>query len=325
MIGIDDVRAAASRLERVAHRTPVITSRTIDDLVGAQVFLKAENLQRIGAFKFRGAYNAIASLSPEERGRGVFTFSSGNHAQAVALSCRLLDTRAVILMPHDAPALKVAATRGYGAEVVTYDRYADSREELGGRLADERGMVLVRPYDDERVMAGQGTAALELVTDAGDLDVFLAPVGGGGLLAGCSTVMAALRPSAAVWGVEPAAREAGRRAYAEGTTVTLPIARTIADGQQTPSLGEHTLPVIRERTRGILAVTDDEIVAAMRLLFERCKLVVEPSGAAALAALLAGHVPDTRARRIGVILSGGNIGADRFGQLLGSTPDTPTA
>lgn len=315
MIDIDDVRAAATRLEGVAHRTPVLTSRTLDELTGARVFLKAENLQRIGAFKFRGAYNALSTLDPHERSRGVFTFSSGNHAQAVALSAQLLGVPATILMPEDAPALKLAATRGYGAEVITYDRYTEDRAALGQALADERGVTLIPPYDHEAVMAGQGTAALELVEEVGELDVLATPVGGGGLLSGTATVADALLDDAEVWGVEPEVRRVGRDSYASGETETHPIPRTIADGQQTPNIGRLPLDVIRARTRGLVGVTDEAIVDTMRLLFERLKIVVEPSGATALAAVLSGQL-DVRDRRVGLVLSGGNVGASRFAELI---------
>jgi threonine dehydratase len=314
VIGLTDVEAAADRIRPFAHRTPVVTSRTLDAATGGSVHLKAENLQRMGAFKFRGATNAVAALTPDERARGLLAFSSGNHAQAVALAARLHDTHATIVMPLDAPASKVAATRGYGAEVVTYDRYTEDRAAIAARLADETGAVLIPPYDHEHVMAGQGTTTLELVEDVADLDLLLVPVGGGGLIAGCATVAAA--HGVEVIGVEPEARTAGRDAIAAGRVVTNPIARTIADGQQTPSIGELTTPVILERVSGIVGIADDRIVDTMRWAFERLKLVLEPSGASALAALRAGTV-DTHDRRVAVVLSGGNVSADRFRELLG--------
>ena len=302
----------------MAHRTPVLTSHALDELVGSQVVLKAETFQRGGAFKFRGAYNAVASLPDDVRARGVCTVSSGNHAQAVTLAAALHGTRAVILMPEDAPALKRAATEGYGAEVITFDRYRDDREALGSELAADRGMALVHPFDDPRVMAGQGTVALELLEQAGvpGLDAVLVPVGGGGLISGCATVIAALAPGTRVIGVEPEASDDVARSLAAGHRVSVEVGRTIADGQQTPTPGELTWPVIERLVDSVLTVSDPEIVDAMRLLFERLKLVVEPSGASALAALLAGRV-DVAGGRVGVILSGGNIGAAAFASLLG--------
>src|SRR5436190_15151389 len=267
MISLDDVRAAARRIEGVAHRTPVLTSRALDEAVGASVFLKAENLQRIGAFKFRGAYNAVASLNDEERARGVATVSSGNHAQAVALAARLTGARAVILMPDDAPAGKVAATEGHGAEVIRFDRYAQDREDLLAALVAERGLVPVHPYDDERVMAGQGTVALELIEDAGPVDVLLVCLGGGGLLSGCATALKALSPDTRVIGVEPEAGDDFVRSLAAGERVRIDVPRTIADGQQLPIPGELTFPVIKDLVHEVVTVTDDEIVQAMRLLF----------------------------------------------------------
>ena len=308
MIDRSDVEAAAARLDGVAHRTPVFTSRTLDALAGGRVFLKAENLQRGGAFKFRGAYNPIAQLPP---GTGVAAFSSGNHAQAVALASSLLDATAVILMPEDAAPLKLAATRAYGAEVVTYDRYTQDREALGRELAEERGLALVPPFDHPHVMAGQGTAALELLEDVPDLDALVTPVGGGGLLSG--TAVAA--DGRKVWGVEPEAGDDVRRSLEEGRRVAIDVPRTIADGLQTTAVGEAPFPVIRDRVAGIVTVSDDELVDAMRFLFERLKLVVEPSGAAGVAALLAGKIEGDR---IGVVLSGGNVGAERFAELLAS-------
>jgi threonine dehydratase len=301
-----DVEAAAARLDGVAHRTPVFTSRMLDERAGGRVFLKAENLQRGGAFKFRGAYNTIAQLPP---GTGVAAFSSGNHAQAVALAASLLGVTAVILMPEDAPPTKLAATRGYGAEVVTYDRYTQDREALGRELAEERGLALVPPFDHPHVMAGQGTAALELLEDAPDLDALVTPVGGGGLLSG--TAVAA--DGRKVWGVEPEAGDDVRRSLQEGRRVAIDVPRTIADGLQTTAVGEAPFAVIRDRVAAIVTVSDDELVDAMRFLFERMKLVVEPSGAAGVAALLAGKIEGDR---VGVVLSGGNVGAERFAELL---------
>lgn len=320
MLTLDDVVAAAGRLEGVANRTPVVTSRTLDARTQARVFLKAESFQRAGAFKFRGAYNKIAALTAEERAQGVATFSSGNHAQAVALAARLLDTTATILMPHDTPAAKLDATRGYGADVVTYDRYGQDREALGRALADDRGLVLVPPYEDPLVMAGQGTTALELLADVGELDALLVPVGGGGLIAGCATVAKALRPETRVIGVEPATGDDTRRSLAARKRVRIPVPRTIADGQQADVPGELTFAVNRRLVDDVLLVDDDEILAAMAFLFDRCKLVTEPSGASALAALLAGSAGSAglAGQRIGVVISGGNVGLARFCALVGS-------
>ena len=307
MITADDVRAAARLLEGVAHRTPVVTSRTL----GEHVVLKPECLQRGGAFKFRGAYNKIASLPA---GTPVLAFSSGNHAQAVALASKLLGSPATILMPTDAPRSKVEATRGYGAEIVTYDRYTEDREAIGDELARERGLELVRPYDDELVMAGQGTAALELLEDAGVVDTLVTPVGGGGLIAGCATIARELGVRRVV-GVEPEAGDDWRRSFAAGEPVRIEVPRTIADGLQTTSPGRLTWEVGSRLVDEVVTVTDEQIVEAMRFTFERLKLVVEPSGAVGIAAVREGLV---RGSRIGVIVSGGNVGAERFAQLLGS-------
>jgi threo-3-hydroxy-L-aspartate ammonia-lyase len=318
VIGLDDVQAAARRLDGIAHRTPVLSSRTLDARVGARVLIKAECLQRTGSFKFRGAYNKISSLSEDERGRGVAAFSSGNHAQAVALAARLLGTHATIVMPEDAPTLKLDATRGYGAEVVTYDRYSEDREAIGTRLAEERGLALVRPFDDSLVIAGQGTAALELLEEAGGLDLLVAPVGGGGLIAGCATVAKGRLPEAQVIGVEPEDGDDTQRSLAAGHPVEVPVGRSIADSLQVPKPGDLTFSINKELLEAVVTVSDQELLDTMRFLFERMKLVTEPGGAAAVAALLAGkldHEPNTT---IGLIVSGGNIGAARFAQLLGT-------
>jgi threonine dehydratase len=311
MISLDDVQAAARRIDGAAHRTPVLTSRALDERTGATVFLKAENLQRVGAFKFRGAYNAVASLSDEERARGVATVSSGNHAQALALAARLHGAPAVILMPDDAPPGKLAATAGHGAEIIRFDRYGQDREQLLAELVAERGLVPIHPYDDERVMAGQGTVALELIEEAGPLDVLLVPVGGGGLISGCATVAKA--NDMRVVGVEPEAGDDVKRSLEAGERVKIEVPRTIADGQQLPTPGERPFEVIRERVDEVVLASDAEIVDAMRFLFERLKTVAEPSGACALAALLAGRVAGAR---IGVVISGGNVSAERFAQLI---------
>jgi len=317
VITLDDVQAAAGRLSGVAHRTPVITSRLLDEAAGAgRVLLKAENLQRAGAFKFRGAYNAVASLAPRERARGVATVSSGNHAQALSLAARLHEVPAVILMPDDAPAGKVAATAGYGAEIVRFDRYGQDREALLAALVQERGLVPIHPYDNLHVMAGQGTTALELLEDAGQLDLLLVCVGGGGLLAGCATAVDGLAPDTRVIGVEPEAGDDTKRSFTAGERVRIDVPRTIADGQQLPIPGELTFPVNQRLVDEIVTVSDAEIVDAMRLLFERAKTVTEPSGACAFAALLAGKV-EAAGLRVGVTLSGGNVTAARFAELMG--------
>ncbi len=316
MIELADVEAAARRLDGVAHRTPVFTSRTLDGLAGGSVHVKAECFQRGGAFKFRGAFNKISSLTEAVRTRGVLAYSSGNHAQAVAIAAALLGTRATILMPEDAPAAKREATRGYGAEIVTYDRWTENREEIGVRLAGERDLELVRPYDDPLVMAGQGTVALELLDAAPDLDVLIAPVGGGGLIAGCSTVAKSLVPGIRVVGVEPEAGDDTARSLATGERVQVGVPRTIADGLQASEPGELTFAVNRKRVDEVVLVSDAEIVDAMTILCARMKLVVEPSGAVGIAALLAGRV---RGERVGVVISGGNVGAARFAELVGIT------
>jgi threo-3-hydroxy-L-aspartate ammonia-lyase len=312
-----DVRAAAERLRGVAHRTPVVTSATLDERTGAHVFLKAENLQRIGAFKFRGAYNTIAQLDDERKRRGVVAFSSGNHAQGVALAAKLLGVPAVIVMPSDAPAAKLAATRGYGAEVIEYDRATMNRAEIAASVATERGATLVPPYDDPAIIAGQGTVALELTEDAGRLDVLLVPLGGGGLLAGTCLAATALSPGVRVYGVEPQAGDDWVRSWREDRIVSIPVPKTIADGQQTQAPGELTWPIVRALAAGVVTVSDDEIRAAMRFAFERLKLVVEPSGASALAALLFEKI-DARGARAGVVISGGNVDAATFAGCLRS-------
>ncbi|MGP2438611.1 threo-3-hydroxy-L-aspartate ammonia-lyase [Streptomyces sp. JW3] len=314
-VTFDDVRDAAARLAGVAHRTPVLTSRTLNARIGAEVFVKCENFQRVGAFKFRGAYNAAARLSPEQRAKGIAAYSSGNHAQATALAARELGTTAVILMPEDAPRAKRAATAGYGARIVTYDRYTEDRTALGEALARDRGMALIPPYDHPHVIAGQGTAALELFEDTGPLDALVVPVGGGGLIAGSAVTAKALHPAVRVIGVEPEAGDDTKRSLAAGRRVTVPVPHTIADGQALPTPGEITFAVNRRLVDAIALVTDEEIVQALRFAFERLKIVLEPSGATALAALLAGRV-EKPPRRIGVIASGGNVDAARFGALL---------
>jgi threonine dehydratase len=319
VLTIADVRSAVEQIRGVAHRTPVVTSRTIDGLAGAAVFLKCENLQRVGAFKFRGAYNAISRLTPAQLSRGVATYSSGNHAQAVALACRLVGTTALVVMPEDTPASKRAATEGYGAEVVTYDRYTADRVALGNRLATERGLTIVPPYEDAHVIAGQGTVALELLDKIAQLDAIIVPVGGGGLLAGCSIAAKALHPGIRVVGVEPEDADDTKRSLAAGHRVSIPVSRTIADGQAADIPGEMTFAINQRLVDDIVLVSDDEIRATMVLLFERLKLVVEPSGASALAALLSGRITPAPAR-VGVVISGGNISASRFAELVAPAP-----
>jgi len=314
-ITFEDVVAAHDRLRGVAHRTPVLTSRTANERSGAQLFFKCENLQRMGAFKFRGAYNAIAQFTPEQKAAGVITFSSGNHAQAIALSANLLGVKSVIVMPYDAPAVKVEATRGYGGEIVFYDRYTEDREALGQRLAAERGLTLIPPYDHAHVMAGQGTAAKELFEEAGELDLLLTPLGGGGLLSGCATAAHALAPACAVIGVEPEAGNDGQRSLQTGKIVHIDTPKTLADGAQTQHLGNLTFEVIRERVSEIVTVSDAELVDTMKFFASRMKIVVEPTGCLAAAAVLHGKV-DVRGKRVGVLISGGNVDLLRFAELV---------
>ncbi|MFD5126696.1 pyridoxal-phosphate dependent enzyme [Streptomyces olindensis] len=315
-VTLDDVRDAAARIEGVAHRTPVLRSRTLDALAGAEIHLKCENFQRAGAFKIRGAYNAASRLTPEQLSRGIAAYSSGNHAQAVALAARELGTTAVIVMPEDAPPSKRTATADYGAEIVTYDRYTGDRVALAEALAAERGLTVIPPYEHPHVIAGQGTSALELVEEVGELDALLAPVGGGGLIAGSGTAVKGLHPSTRVIGVEPEAGDDTRRSLRAGRRVSIPVPHTIADGQALHTPGELTFSLNRRLLDDVVLVSDDEIRGAMRFAFERLKIVLEPSGATPLAALLtgrAGRLPG----RVGVILSGGNIDADRFTALCG--------
>jgi threo-3-hydroxy-L-aspartate ammonia-lyase len=319
-IELADVRDAAERLEGVAHRTPVMTSRTLDEAAGASVFLKCENLQRVGAFKFRGAYNAISRLTPEQLGRGIAAFSSGNHAQAVALAARMTGSTAVILMPADSPPGKTEAVRDYGAEIITFDRYTEDRDSLLASLAAERGLTPIPPYEHRDVITGQGTAALELIEEVSGLDVVVAPVGGGGLLAGTATVAKALGGIAVV-GVEPEAGDDTRRSLAAGERVRVPVPRTIADGQAVSIPGEMTFAINRRLVDDIVLVSDDELRDALRFAFDRLKTVLEPSGASGLAALLTKRVPlPAEGARVGVILSGGNVGWQRFADLMSAPP-----
>jgi threonine dehydratase len=315
---LDDVHAAARRLLGRITRTPVITSSSWDEASGYRVFFKCENLQRAGSFKIRGALNRLLSLAPEERRRGVVAFSSGNHAQGVALAARMVGTSAIICMPKDAPILKVQATRGYGAEIVFYDRQTDDREAIAHRLAEESGRILVPPFDDYAIMAGQGTAALELLQDVPSLDVLVGPVGGGGLMAGCSTVARALFPGMAVIGVESETANDTYLSLQKGERVTIPPPPTIADGIRITTPGRLTFPVLREHLTDIALVSDDEIRAAVRFLVLRARVVVEPTGAVGAAAVMAGRISVERGARVGVILSGGNIDPHRLVEILGA-------
>jgi threonine dehydratase len=306
MVSYEDVLAAAERLRGVAHRTPVATSRTLDERLSARLFLKCENLQRAGAFKFRGAYNAIAKLTPEERARGILSYSSGNHAQAVALASRLLGAAATIVMPENAPGAKRQASEGYGARIVSYDPSVAKREEIAEGLRRAGDPVLVPPYDHADVIAGQGTAAAELIEDAGELDVLLVPCGGGGLLSGSAIAARRLCPRCRVVGVEPETADDATRSFRTGVLHTVSNPPTIADGARTPSLGGLTFPLVRENVDEMVTVSDDDLVRTMRFVWERLKLVVEPTGVLGLAAAFCGKL-DPAGRRVGVILSGGNV------------------
>jgi threonine dehydratase len=317
MITVEDVRAAASRLADQVHRTPVMINRSFNEACGFSVFSKCENLQRAGSFKIRGALNKLLTLTAEERRRGVVAFSSGNHAQGVALAARIVGTTAVIVMPTDAPALKVAATRGYGAEVVFYDRQTEDREARARELVEKTGRVLVPPYDDPAIMAGQGTAAIELFKEVPSLDAFLTPVGGGGLMAGCSTVAKALFPGTRVFGVETDSANDTWLSLRKGERVTIAPPVTIADGIRSPTPGELTFPILRQNLEEILLVSDAEIVEAVRFLLFRAKLLVEPTGAVAAAALLSGKLPLPKGSRVGVILSGGNADPELLREIIG--------
>jgi threonine dehydratase len=311
----NDVIAAAARLEGHAHRTPVLRSQTADERWGARFFFKCENLQRMGAFKFRGAFNALSKFSAAQRKGGVIAFSSGNHAQAIALSARLLSMPAVIVMPKDAPAAKVAATKGYGAEVVMYDRFTEDREALTKRLAQERGMTMIPPYDHPDVLAGQGTAVKELIEEAGPLDQLFVCLGGGGLLSGSALSARALAPDCKVYGVEPEAGNDGQQSFRAGKIVHIETPKTIADGAQTQHLGEYTFAIIRRDVDDIFTVTDTQLVEAMRFFAERMKIVVEPTGCLAFAgAIAAGKA--IAGQRVGIVVSGGNVDLARYAALL---------
>lgn len=311
----EDVLSAAHRLKGIAHRTPVLRSSSADELLGAQLFFKCENLQRTGAFKFRGAYNALAQFTPEQRQHGVLAFSAGNHAQAIALSARLLDMPAVIVMPEDAPSSKMAATREYGAQVVTYNRYTENREAISHRLAQERGMTLVPPFDDLHVMAGQGTAAKELLEDVPNLDYLFVCVGGGGLLAGSILAAKALVPQCKVVGVEPEAGNDGQQSIRAGHIVQIPTPHTIADGAQTQALGQLTFPIIQSGVEDMVTATDEQLALSLRFFAERMKIVVEPTGALSFAGAQYGGL-DLRGARVGILISGGNVDLARYAQFL---------
>jgi len=314
-----DIEAAAHRLHGVAHRTPILTCAALDEMVGAHVFIKAENFQRVGAFKFRGAFNRVSTLSREQLSRGVVASSSGNHAQALALAARLCDAKATILMPSDAPMSKLNATRAYGAEVVLFDRYTADRELLTAQLADERGATIVHAYDDPYVIAGAGTTGREIVEQVKSLDVLLVPTGGGGLLAGCAVAARAARPNVRIFGVEPGASDDWQRSLAARKRVTVEVGPTIADGQQLSVPGQLNFEIAAPLLEGFVTVTDTEIRTAMRFLFERMKIVAEPSGATAVAALISGRM-DVMDQRVAVIISGGNIDVQRFSEITSESP-----
>ena len=304
-VTFDDVEAARARLDGIVHRTPVLSSRTLNARLGGSIFLKCESFQRTGAFKIRGAYNALARLADDDRRRGVLTYSSGNHAQAAALAGRLLGIEVTIVMPSDAPAIKLAATRSYGATVITYDRRETTREELTARLAAETGRTVIPPYDHPDIVAGQGTVALELIEAAGPLDLLVVPCGGGGLLSGCAVAAAALSPGCRVIGVEPAEAADGTASFRTGILHRVDNPETIADGARTPYLGRVTFPLVRRWVDDMVTVSDEALLRALRFLWERMKVVVEPTGALGVAALLEGVV--RAAPRTGVVISGGNV------------------
>ena len=314
-ISYEDVVAAAGRIQGYAHRTPVLTSRIANEELGAELFFKAENLQRMGAFKFRGGFNALSRFDEAQRKAGVVAFSSGNHAQAIALSARLLGIPATIIMPEDAPASKIAATRGYGGNVVTYDRYKEDREAIGRKLAEEKGMTLIPPYDHADVIAGQGTAAKELFEEVGELDYFFVCLGGGGLLSGSALATRALSPQCKLYGVEPEAGNDGQQSFRSGAIVHIDTPKTIADGAQTQHLGSLTFPIIQRDVDDILTVGDAELVEAMRFFASRMKIVVEPTGCLGFAAARK-MKQELRGKRVGVLISGGNVDIERFAGLL---------
>jgi threonine dehydratase len=305
-VSFDDIARAHERIRETARRTPALTSGTVDALTGAKVFFKCENFQRMGAFKFRGAYNALSQLSPEAKSHGVIAYSSGNHAQAVALAGQLLNVKATIVMPEDAPKVKLEATRGYGAQIVTYDPKSAERDELAHKLAHDRGLTVIPPYDHPHIVAGQGTTAKELIEDAGLLDLLLVPCGGGGLLSGCAIAAKHLNSKCRVVGVEPATGDDATRTFHTKKLHTVSNPETIADGARTPSLGKLTFPLVMKYVDDMITVTDEQLLKAMFFLWERMKLVVEPTGALAFSALLEKKV-DARGKHVGIVLSGGNV------------------
>jgi threo-3-hydroxy-L-aspartate ammonia-lyase len=318
MVGLPtypDVAAAAERIEGMARKTPVMTSGTVDAELGANVFFKCENFQRMGAFKFRGAMNALLQFDGRQRQAGVVAFSSGNHAQAVALAASKLQIPATIVMPLDAPAAKVAATKGYGGNVVTYDRYTEDREQIGRDLAAKHGLTLIPPYDHPHVIAGQGTAAKELIDEVGELDVLFVPLGGGGLLSGSALSARALSPRCKIYGVEPEAGNDGQQSFRTGSIVHIETPKTIADGAQTQHLGQYTFPIIKRDVDDIVTVKDDELIGCMRFFAERMKMVVEPTGCLGFAAARAMR-DQLAGKRVGVIVSGGNVDLARYAQFL---------
>ncbi|AHY13177.1 MULTISPECIES: threo-3-hydroxy-L-aspartate ammonia-lyase [Citrobacter] len=311
----NDIVAAAERIANYANKTPVMTSRTVNEEFGAEVFFKCENFQRMGAFKFRGAMNALRQFTPQQRAAGVVTFSSGNHAQAIALSAKLLGIPATIIMPHDAPAAKVAATKGYGGNVVIYDRYTEDREKIGQDLAEKQGLTLIPPYDHPHVIAGQGTATKELIEEVGPLDVLFVCLGGGGLLSGSALAARHLSPDCVVYGVEPEAGNDGQQSFRSGNIVHIDTPKTIADGAQTQHLGQYTFAIIQQNVNDILTVSDTELVTAMKFIAERMKIVVEPTGCLGFAAARA-RKSELQGKKIGIIISGGNVDISRYGELL---------
>ena len=311
----NDVAAAAERIADYANKTPVMTSRTVNDEFGAEVFFKCENFQRMGAFKFRGAMNALRQFTPEQRAAGVVTFSSGNHAQAIALSAKLLGIPATIIMPHDAPAAKVAATKGYGGNVVIYDRYTEDREKIGRELAEKQGLTLIPPYDHPHVIAGQGTATKELIEEVGQLDVLFVCLGGGGLLSGSSLAARHLSPDCIIYGVEPEAGNDGQQSFRSGKIVHIDTPKTIADGAQTQHLGNYTFQIIQQNVNDILTVSDAELITSMKFIAERMKIVVEPTGCLGFAAARA-RKAELRGKKVGIIISGGNVDISRYSEFL---------
>ena len=311
----NDVAAAAERIADYANKTPVMTSRTVNDEFGAEVFFKCENFQRMGAFKFRGAMNALRQFTPEQRAAGVVTFSSGNHAQAIALSAKLLGIPATIIMPHDAPAAKVAATKGYGGNVVIYDRYTEDREKIGRELAEKQGLTLIPPYDHPHVIAGQGTATKELIEEVGQLDALFVCLGGGGLLSGSALAARHLSPDCIIYGVEPEAGNDGQQSFRSGKIVHIDTPKTIADGAQTQHLGNYTFQIIKQNVNDILTVSDAELIASMKFIAERMKIVVEPTGCLGFAAARA-RKAELRGKKIGIIISGGNVDISRYSEFL---------